>query len=229
MPDPVGARQLPLVLPHEAALGRDDFLIGGSNRDAFALVDGWPDWPSPVVVLAGPIGSGKTHLVEIWRAISGAAIVDAGDLGSVDVAALAAQGAVAVEDAHLGFDETALFHLLNAARQSGTSVLITSRTWPQAWQLSLPDLASRLRAATPLEILEPDDDLLRRVLVKLFSDRQIMVEPSVVDFLVTRMERSLFAAGRAVDSLDRKSLAEGRRITRPLAARCLESADPQAE
>lgn len=229
MRDPSGARQLPLVLPHQAALGRDDFLVGGSNREALALIDGWPDWPSPVVVLAGPIGSGKTHLVEIWREISGAAVIDAGDLGHVDIAELAAQGAVAVEDAHKGFDETALFHLLNAARQSGASVLITSRTWPQAWQLSLPDLGSRLRAATPVEIQEPDDDLLRRVLVKLFSDRQIMVEPAVVDYLLARMERSLFAAGRTVDLLDRKSLAEGRRITRPLAASCLESAETRGD
>lgn len=223
MRDPQGASQIPLMLPHEAALGRDDFLLGASNREAFSLVDRWPDWPAPVVLLGGPIGSGKSHLVEIWREISGAAVVQAAELYRHDIAELAAAGAVAVEDAHQGFDEATLFHLLNACRQAGASVLITSRTWPQSWRLALPDLASRLRAAAPLEILEPDDDLLRRVLVKLFADRQVLVDPAVIDYLVVRMERSLAVAGRAVELLDRMSLASGRGITRPLAGQCLDA------
>ncbi len=223
MRDPLGANQIPLMLPHEAALGRDDFLIGASNREAFALVDRWPGWPAPVVLLAGPIGSGKSHLVEIWRQLSDAVVVSGADLQRHDIAELAASGAVALEDAHLGFDEASLFHLLNACRQAGASVLITSRTWPQSWRLTLPDLASRLRAAAPLEILEPDDDLLRRVLVKLFADRQLLVDPAVVEYLVVRMERSLAVAGRVVEMLDRMSLATGRGITRPLAGQCLDA------
>lgn len=229
MPDPIGAGQIPLDLPYEEALGRDDFLIGASNRAAFELIDRWPDWPSDVVLLAGPVGAGKTHLVEIWRELSGAGKVPAADLHLTDPSALAAQGAVAVEDAHAGFDEKAMFHLLNACRQSGAQVLVTSRTWPQSWKLTVPDLASRLRAATPVEIEEPDDDLLRRLLVKLFADRQIMVDPAVIDFLVVRMERSLAVAGQLVNLLDRMSLADRRKITRPLAGRCLEMLSSSAE
>ncbi|ADZ70806.1 AAA family ATPase [Polymorphum gilvum] len=215
-------RQLPLILPHEQALGRDDYLVGASNRAAFELIDSWPDWPSAVVVLAGPVGSGKSHLVQIWHERSGAAVIEAGDLTEGRVEELVSAGAVAVENAHRGVDERALFHLLNAARQAGASMLITSRTWPAAWPLALADLVSRLRAATPVEILEPDDDLLRRVLVKLFADRQLAVEPAVVDYLVVRMERSLGVAGRVVEAIDREALANGSRITRPLAGKVLE-------
>lgn len=222
MPDPIGAGQIPLDLPFDEALGRDDFLIGASNRNAFELIDRWPEWPSDVVLLAGPIGAGKTHLVEIWRELSGARKVAAADLHLTEPSSLASQGALAVEDAHAGFDEKAMFHLLNTCRQLGAKVLITSRTWPQSWNLSVPDLASRLRAATPVEIQEPDDDLLRRLLVKLFADRQIMVDPGVIEFLVVRMERSLAVAGRVVNLLDRMSLADRRKITRPLAGKCLE-------
>ena len=216
-------RQLPLDLPHEQALGREDYLVGGSNRAAYELLERWPDWPSPVIMLAGPVGSGKTHLVEAWRQDTGAAVIAAPDLCEGDVEGLVASGAVAVEDAHKGVNETALFHLLNAARQADVRVLITSRTWPASWNIRLPDLMSRLRAATPVEIEEPDDDLLRQVLVKLFADRQLAVEPSVVDYLVVRMERSLGVACQVVERLDREALAGRVKITRPLAGRVLET------
>ncbi|MCV0426341.1 MAG: hypothetical protein K5905_12775 [Roseibium sp.] len=216
-------RQLPLVLPHEAALSRDDYLVGGSNHAAFELLERWPDWPAPVVVLAGPVGSGKTHLVRAFQDETGAAVIAAPDLTDAVVEHLVAAPAMIVEDAHLGVDNTALFHLLNAARQAGKTVLITSRTWPASWKITLPDLMSRLRAATPVEILEPDDDLLRRVLVKLFADRQIAVDISVVDYLVIRMERSLEVAMRAVEAIDQEALAGRVKITKPLVGRVLEN------
>ena len=216
-------RQLPLDLPHEAALSLDDFLVGSSNRAAFELLERWPDWPSQVVVLAGPVGSGKTHLVKAFQDETGAALRAATKLRESDVEILVSSPAVVIEDAHLGVDNTALFHLLNAARQSGRTVLITSRTWPASWKITLPDLLSRLRAATPVEILEPDDDLLRRVLVKLFADRQIAVDLNVVDYLVVRMERSLEVALRAVEAIDQEALAGRVKITKPLAGRVLEN------
>ncbi|MBN9670064.1 DnaA/Hda family protein [Roseibium aggregatum] len=216
-------RQLPFDLPHEASLTREDYLVGGSNKAAFELLERWPDWPSPVVVLAGPVGSGKTHLVRAFQDETGAAVVSAPDLTETAVEPLVAAPAVAVEDAHLGVSDTALFHLLNASRQAGKTVLVTSRTWPAAWKIALPDLISRLRAATPVEILEPDDDLLRRVLVKLFADRQIAVDQGVVDYLVVRMERSLEVAMRAVEAIDREALAGSGKITKPLAGRVLEN------
>jgi chromosomal replication initiation ATPase DnaA len=216
-------RQLPLELPHEAALSRDDYLVGGSNRAAFELLERWPDWPSPVVVLAGPVGAGKTHLVRAFQDETGAAVLPAAELTANSVQTLVAAPSTVIEDAHLGFDNTALFHLLNAARQAGKTVLITSRTWPASWKISLPDLQSRLRAATPVEILEPDDDLLRRVLVKLFADRQIAVDQGVVDYLVVRMERSLEVAMRAVEAIDQEALAGRVKITKPLAGRVLEN------
>jgi chromosomal replication initiation ATPase DnaA len=216
-------RQLPLDLPHDAALGREDYLVGKSNQAAFELLERWPDWPSPVIILAGPVGSGKTHLVEAFRDETGADVIQARDLTEAGVSALVSAPACVVEDAHRGVNNTALFHLLNAARQAGKTVLITSRTWPASWKISLPDLLSRLRAATPVEVLEPDDDLLRRVLVKLFADRQIAVDIGVVDYLVVRMERSLEVALRAVDAIDREALAGRVKITKPLAGRVLET------
>ncbi len=214
--------QLPLLLPFEEALGHDDFLVGESNRAALALIERWPDWPAEVVLLAGPVGAGKSHLVSIWQEISGARRITARALSGADPVALVAGGALAIEDIDASpIDETALFHCLNAARAAGAKVLLTARQWPQSWGLKVADLVSRLRAATPVEVGEPDDRLLKTVLMKLFADRQMMVDAAVIDYLAVRMERSLSAAGVLVDALDREALATRKAVSRPMAATVL--------
>ena len=222
MPDP---RQLPLDLSHQVGRSRDDLVVSAANADAAALVDRWPDWPSPVVVLAGPPGAGKTHLAEIWRAQVGAESFPAGRLGA-DAVAAASLRPVLVEDADTGrLDENGLFHLINAVRAAGTGLLLTARRFPAAWGVKLPDLASRLKAAATVEIHEPDDLLLAGVITKLFADRQVEVEPHVVQFLVRRIERSLATAIRVVERLDRAALEQKSRITRTLAAQTLSALD----
>jgi chromosomal replication initiation ATPase DnaA len=132
-----------------------------------------------------------------------------------------AAGAVAVEDLHGRFEEEALFNLLNLAGERNVAVLLTSRDAPAASYAALPDLASRLRAAQPVRLAEPDDYLLRHVLIKLFADRQLVVAMPVIDYIVMRVDRSLAAANAIVDRLDRDALAEGRAVTRRLAAAAL--------
>lgn len=218
-------RQLPLDLSHAEGRSRDHLVVSDANRAAVALVDRWPDWPAPVVVLAGPTGAGKTHLGAIWRETSGAGALDAGRLDAG--VALAGRGTpLFVDDADAGgLDETGLFHAINAVRASGSSMLITARRFPAAWGVALPDLASRLKAAATIEIGEPDDRLLAGVIAKLFADRQVEVEPHVVEYLVRRIERSLATAIRVVERLDRTALEQQTRISRALAAEAIEALD----
>jgi chromosomal replication initiation ATPase DnaA len=213
-------RQLPLDLPHRAAMSRADFLVGAGNAEALGIIDRWPLWPAAGVLFSGPAGSGKSHLVEIWRTANGARVVAAGDLDMAAAADLAngAERAIAVEDLHAGpVDEAAFFHLLNLARESRISLMMTSRVPAAGLPVRIPDLASRLRAAQPVTLEPPDEALLHRVLAKLFADRQLVVDPSVLDFIVLRMERSLEAAGQLVDHLDNEALARGAPVTRRLA------------
>lgn len=174
-------RQLPLALPVEPAHGADDYVVGEANRAAFDLVTA-ARWPSDVLLLVGPEGAGKTHLAAVFAATTGAVTLAAEDLAAVDPTALGA-GAIVVEDVGEGVDERALFHLLNAVRQAGGRLLLTARRPLSAWGLSLPDLVSRLRAATPVELGLPDDRLIEALLAKLFADRQTTVDPAVVGYL----------------------------------------------
>lgn len=215
-----GHNQLALELPLEASDAREDLLESPANRLAILLVDDWPDWPSNTVVLAGPVGSGKSHIARVWAASSQARVVEAAALA--EMAACEWTGNLVVEDAGAGtLDEEALFHVFNRLRSAGAFLLITSREFPAGWGLALPDLASRMKTAHLVELHEPDDALLAGAIVKLFADRQVSIEPAVVSYLVHRMERSLEAASRIVNWLDREALARRQRISRQLAGEAL--------
>jgi len=224
-------QQLSFTLPHRPALGREDFLVAPANELAVAWVDAWPQWPQPALVLIGPPGSGKTHLAQVWRAASGAVAAEPEALSELDPPELlgAAGAACLVDDADRMLADAAertaaerrLLHLYNVLRERRGHLLLTARTPPRQWALQVPDLRSRLTAATGVELGSPDDALIQAVLVKLFADRQLRVGPEVVQFLWPRMERSFEAARRLVDALDAASLADRREITVPLARRVL--------
>ena len=212
-------KQLTLELPVEPRFGREDFLVSPSNERAYALIERWPDWPDTILLLEGPKGSGKSHLAAIWAAQSHGWTVDAFEVGTDRVPHLVSNGALVIEDLHsAGGDEPALFHLLNLARERRAYVLITTAVAVGELPIRTPDLKSRLRLAPSVSLDPPDDALLRAVLVKLFVDRQLVVDTTVVDFLALRIERSLAAAAETVAALDREALSRGRRITRPMAA-----------
>jgi chromosomal replication initiation ATPase DnaA len=215
-------RQLAFDLPLDPRFGREDFLVSPSNEQAYARVESWPDWSDTVLVLCGPRGSGKSHLAAIWAATAHAWTVDAFEVVPQQVPHLVSGGALAIEDVDRSDrDEAALFHLLNLAREKRAFVLLTCEKPPDQWGLRTPDLLSRLRLAPSVSIGTPDDALLKAVLVKLFVDRQLVVDTSVVDYIALRIERSLARADEFVKVLDKEALSRGRRVSRAIAAEIL--------
>jgi chromosomal replication initiation ATPase DnaA len=215
-------KQLAFDLPLEPRFGPEDFLVSPSNEAAYSLVERWPEWPDTILLLVGPRGSGKSHLAAIWAARARAWTIDAFEVTDDKVPHLVSNGALVIEDAdRADRDEAALFHLLNLARERKASVILTCQAAPDRWGLRTPDLLSRLRLAPSVVVEPPDDALLKAVLVKLFVDRQLVVDTSVVDYIALRIERSLARAAEVVAALDREALSRGRRISRPIAAAVL--------
>jgi chromosomal replication initiation ATPase DnaA len=218
----VQPRQLAFALPHAESLSRDNFLEGPANAAALALVDGWPDWPNRTMLLVGPEGSGKSHLAAIWAEQAGARSTTAHALTGAAVPGTLATGALVIEDLKASsYDERALFHLMNLAREDQAFVLMTAREPPSASDIELRDLRSRLRAVPVVTLMPPDDNLFRALIVKFCADRQINIDESVVSYLATRIERSFAAARHAVELLDAEALRLGRPVTRALAAELL--------
>ena len=215
-------RQLVLDLGYRPALGAEDFMLSPVNAQAIEAIDQWPDWPTAAMFVVGAAQSGKSHLVNVWRLRSQAALIPAASLDESAIALFERTGALAVEDLDRGIgSETILFHLLNLARERAFSILVTSRLQPGALEVSLPDLGSRLRALPVAMIDEPDEALLGAVLVKLFADRQLQVEPHVIGYIARHIDRSMAAAAALVAAVDARSMARKRAVTRMIAAEVL--------
>lgn len=216
--------QLTLELAPEPGFERENFVVSGSNEQAYAMIERWPDWPDPMLLILGPPGAGKSHLGAIWASTAKAGVQSASALAAANIEALAAAGPLLLEDADaIGEAETQLFHLINLMRENGMALVITAKAPPDAWGLRTADLLSRLRLAPTVAIGPPDDALMRAVLVKLLIDRQLVIDTSVVGYIALRLERSLDAARTFIDALDREALARQCRISRAIAADVLAS------
>lgn len=223
-------RQLTFRWPHSPSFAREDFLAAPSNRDALKAIELWPNWAGRMAILAGPEGSGKSHLGAIWADAAGAVILPGDALDERSVEACAHARAALIDDADCARRaEALLFHLINAALQNDVWLLMTCRAAPDAWGLAVPDLLSRLRLAPIVRLDAPDIELTEAVLFKLFSDRQLQVEPHVISYIALRIERSLGAARALVAALDNEGLTQGRRITRAMASNALQEMASRSE
>ncbi len=220
-------RQLPLDLdwPRKRALTRADFVEGACNAEALAAVEDRGGWRDGRLAICGDEGCGKTHLAAIWAAREGARFIDAAALEPRGVRAVAALGAVVVEDVDRRLPaapdrraaEEALMHLFNLMGERGGRMLFTGRDGPARWPVRLPDLASRLSLPPVFRVGRPDDTLLSHLFLKLFADRDIVLDPRVASYLALRAERSFRAVQATVDALDRYSMGEKRPVTIGLA------------
>lgn len=214
-------KQIPFDLGHRTAMGRDDFLIAPNNQDAVAWIDLWPEWPAPVLILYGPVASGKSHLAAVWGEKANAACVRPSSLNDSSIREIASAAKhIILEDADKLIGnvegEKGLFHLYNLFKEERRSVLLTLQEPPVRRAFAIPDLASRLRAAPAVAIREPDDVLLGAILVKLFNDRQLRVSTEVVSYILSHMERSFEEARRVVSEADLRAITEKRAVSVPL-------------
>ena len=205
-------KQLPLLIPGTPSYDAADFLHGASNAAARAWLERTETWPDRRLALWGAGGRGKTHLLRVWCARTGANYRDGAALTGFP--ALTSARGIAVDDADRA-NEPALLHLLNAARDAGWPVLLAARAAPARWPVALPDLASRLRAIAAAEIAAPDDDLLRRLLLRLLTEHRLSAEPALHEWLLTRLPRNPEALRAAVARLDHDALVSRRRTVSP--------------
>lgn len=213
--------QLTLPIEHCVARGVEDFLVTDGNRRAVEWIDRWPDWPFTALVVVGPAASGKSHLANVWKVRAGAETVSLGD-GDIEAAVTAVENhPIFIDNCDVavrgGDGQRALLRLYNLARAAGRQLLLTAQNPPSAWGVSLADLSSRLNTAMVVDIELPDDQLLWAITRKLFSDRQIAVDETVVAYVLSRSARSFTSLSHTVDALDKAAWAAKRPITIALA------------
>ena len=176
----------------------DCLIVTASNAVAFAALGNSASWLGHCALLVGPARSGKSLMARYFAAQGGSVIDDADRLSAED-----------------------LFHQWNSAKNSGESLLLVSGKTPAEWDITLPDLRSRLGAAQLLEIGDLDDELAEQLLLKFLRDRGTSIGPEALAFVVRRIERSHADVEDFAKKANALALAEGSAITLPLVRRLL--------
>lgn len=192
-------------------------MVSKANEEAYLWVMRWPNWPSRCLAIYGDNGCGKTHLSHIWQQRTQARYLLGIEFNKAPLSTLLdSPPFLVLDEAHLINQGEKLFHLYNHLALSKGGILFLSKTPPAHWVAGLPDLRSRLNTIPAIKIHPPDDTLLSDVIQKLFSDLQVKVEESVVNFLLIHMERSFDSARLWVNLLSTRALIQKRNITIPL-------------
>ena len=204
-------KQIPFDFVPRTYMGREDFMVAPCNREAFNLVDSWPKWLTQGMIIYGPKGCGKSHLANLFadkvkifadKPIK-VSLIDAGRINLRNVNKIASENqSIVIENLTPKANAEALFHLFNLYNTEGRYMLWTAETAPSRMSFALKDLQSRLNMLPSVEIKE-----LQTLIVKLFNDRQILISPEILNFIVTNAPRSFEYIGKLVEECDNISLA----------------------
>ena len=215
--------QMRLPLQRDLPEGAEGFVVSDSNRAAFEAVADWPNLIGGVMAICGPEGCGKSRLGQVWAERLGAVALHGAEAALIDPLELEGRP-VLLDDAMQADDET-LFHLINLAQAPGGALLLIDRPAPSAWEVSLPDLRSRLDAVISVPVEAPDDAVLAAMLEARFAERGIRPAKDVIPYLLRRIDRSAAAAAPVVERLD----ALHRPVTRALAREVFEGGSANGE
>lgn len=221
------SQQYHLPLPQKDSMTIEDFLPSDANAQAVHwLVHSTPDiWASHALILWGPEGSGKTHLLSIWAEQRRAVFVEPKTESLATLLSGDAAKAYVLDDAQLIAGDTEaeewLQHFYNATKAENIPLLIAAPKPPAEWGLGLRDILTRLKSCQTVALKEPDDVLIHGLLLKLFQDRQLLVDVGVVDYLAPRLERTGTAVRETVRALDEAALEGHRKISIPFVQKVL--------
>lgn len=209
--------QLTIEMPKRTALDREDFLVNARNKAAVEFIDNFYKEPIKRGILIGPKGCGKTHLVNVlcksleginWSFLSS----ENSDIYNI----FNANDVIIIEDIN-NFNskqkEDFLFHSINLSKELSKALLLTSSLKVSKLNFKTLDLVSRLEAMNTAFIEEPDDTLMEALIIKLFNDRQLIVKPNTVNFLMQRIERSYLGVSEIIELIDKVSLSQKKSVS----------------
>lgn len=215
------SKQLLLNLRTIPLMGREDYIVSKTNKEAVTWLDIWPNWPSIGFIVCGPSGSGKSHMAAALKTLSNGLIIEAKDLSENKLNDLSKNKCLIIEDIDRFKSENLLLYIYNMLTERRHKLMITSNTPIANIDFKLPDLKSRLNSMTQINIGLPDDELLTNLIIKQFTDRGVIVEFEAINYLIKRIDRSFESIAKLVSAIDASSLEKSKKITIPFIKKVL--------
>ena len=200
----------------------DDFCISKSNEEVYHFLNTWPNWRENIVNIYGPEKSGKTFLLSIFAQKNSFIKISKKEISKRNIDYILKQKKLIIEDISNEIDNELLFLIYNHFKSNENFLIFSSLHDTANLSFSLKDLNSRFKSIFNIEIHNPSDNLLYSILLKSFSDRQIALERKIIDFILSKIERSYLAINTFVKLIDRKNLVDKKKITKKVINSILE-------
>jgi len=204
--------QLIFNFPFTTNYFEEDFFVSSSNFEAYKLIETWPKWPSRNINIYGPSGCGKSHLANILKKKINSFFINASDISNNSLALIKLKECLIIDNYENNIEENLLYTIINQTHQSNQYVIINSDQPISALEIKLEDLKSRLNSFSKITIDLPTDELIKVVLTKNFSDKQIQIDNKLIDFILKHINRSYEDIFNLIKKIDELSLSTGKSI-----------------
>ena len=206
------SQQLIFNFPFKKTYLSQDFYVSKNNYNAFKLIESWPQWPSRFVNIFGPVGCGKTHLANILSTKINSLIISPKKIGENIINQLKTKECLIIDDFDNDIEENLLYSIINLANQDNKYLIISSPISLKKFKIELKDLNSRFTSFIEVGIDLPTDDLVRVILTKNFSDKQITISKKNVDYILNNIDRSYEQVNLFTSLIDKLSLEKAKPI-----------------
>ncbi len=205
--------QLIFKFPFSKKYFKQDFFVSSNNFSAYKLIENWPAWPGKWLNIHGTTGSGKTHLAKILeKKIKKIKLIDAKNINDEIIQDLNNIDCLIIDSYENNIEEKLFYSILNQTKQLDNFLLINSTSSIKNIKFSLKDLQSRINSFIYIGIELPTDDLLRVIISKTLSDKQISINPKISDYIINNVERSYEKMIKFLKDVDELSLSTGKSI-----------------
>ena len=215
------SEQLIFNFPFKKNYLKQDFYVSENNFSAFKLIESWPKWPSRLVNVFGPTGCGKTHLINILKSKIQSIFILAKDVNAETLTQYKIKECLIIDDFDNNIKENILYSIINLAFQDNKYLIISSKVSLKKFEVKLDDLKSRFQSFVEIGINLPTDDMIRVILTKNFSDKQIQISEKNIEYILKNIERSYEKINSFSSSIDGLSLAKARPINLQLIKKVL--------
>jgi|TARA_B110000444_G_scaffold256590_1_gene293228 chromosomal replication initiation ATPase DnaA len=204
--------QLIFKFPFKTNYFEEDFYVSENNFEAYKLIENWPKWPSKLINIFGPSGCGKTHLANVLNNKINSFFIKAAELNNDIFSVVKVKECLIIDEYNNNVEEKLLYSVINQSHLSNQYIIINTLKPIQSYKVSLNDLSSRFSSFVNISIDLPTDELIKVIISKNFSDKQVKIENKLLEYIVKNIDRSYEAIFDLIDKLDHFSLSTGRSI-----------------